>query len=334
MATIHVEGTDVRFECPDGEAILRAALRSGLGFPYECNVGSCGNCRFELLEGAVAHEWENPPAWGERDLKRNRWLGCQAHALSDCRIKLRLDDNCISRHRPVRTRARLVETTAITHDISEFAFDLDRGETFLPGQYALLDLPDVEGRRAYSMCNLPSDDGQWRFQIKRMPGGAGTAKLFDGLKPGDEIGIDGPFGMAWLREDAPRDIVCIAGGSGLSPMISIARAAAASDATAGRKIHFLYGGRAPRDICGEDMLAELPGWGERIFYHAAISEEGHAGWAGPVGFVHDLARDLFGEKLAGHEIYFAGPPAMAQAVQKMLFDLKMPFEQVHFDQFY
>ncbi len=334
MATIRIDGTDIDYECPDDDVVLRAALRNGLCFPYECNVGSCGNCRFELLEGEIVHEWDSPPAWGERDRKRNRYLGCQARALTDCRIKVRQDENCISRYRPVRTRARLTDSRPITHDISEFAFAPDEAGSFLPGQYALLELPDVEGRRAYSMCNLPSDGGEWRFQVKRMPGGVGTAKLFDGLKVGDEVGIDGPFGMAWLREDAPRDIVCIAGGSGLSPMVAIARAFVGSEALGGRRLHFFYGGRAPRDICGEDMLAELPGWGERINYHAAISEEGHGGWTGPVCFVHELAAENLGEGIAEHEVYFAGPPPMAMAVQKMLFDLKVPFGQIHFDQFY
>jgi len=334
MATIRIDGTEIEFECAEDDVVLHAALRSGLGFPYECNVGSCGNCRFELLEGEVAHEWASPPAWGERDQKRNRYLGCQARALTNCRIKVRQDENCISLHGPVRNRARLAEVRPITHDISEFAFELEVPVLFRPGQYALLSLPGVQGRRAYSMCNLPGDGDEWRFQVKRMPGGFGTAKLFDGMAVGDEVGIDGPFGMAWLREDAARDIVCIAGGSGLSPMISIARAAVASDALARRHIHFFYGGRAPRDICGEDMLCELPGWGERIHYHAAVSEEGHEGWTGPVGFVHDLAQQMLGERIAEHEVYFAGPPAMAQAVQKMLFDMKVPFDRVHFDQFY
>lgn len=335
MPRIRIEGTDVEFECAEDDVVLRAALRHGLGFPYECNVGSCGNCRFELLEGEVEHEWDSPPAWGERDRKRNRYLGCQARALSDLRIKLRQDENCISRHRPVRTRARLTDIRPITHDISEFAFAPEDAVGFLPGQYALLTLPGVEGRRAYSMCNLPGEDGgEWRFQIKRVPGGAGTTKLFDDMDAGDEVGIDGPFGMAWLREDAPRDVVLIAGGSGLSPMISVARAAAISDALAGRQIRFFYGGRTPRDICGEDMLANLPGWGTRIHYRSAISEEGHGDWNGPVCFVHELARQELGESIADHEVYFAGPPAMAQAVQKMLFEMKVPFDHAHFDQFY
>jgi len=334
MATIRIDGSDSEFECAADDVILRAALRAGLGLPYECNVGSCGNCRFELLEGAVEHERSDPPAWSERDLKRNRYLGCQARPLGDCRIKVRRDDNSRSLHRPVRIRATLVDRRPITHDISEFAFELSNPSGFRPGQYALLAVPGVTGNRAYSMCHPPEAGKPWRFQIKRVPGGSATTRLFDGLAPGDEIGFDGPYGNAWLREDAPRDILCIAGGSGLSPMIAVARAAAASPALAGRQIHFLYGGRAPRDICGEDMLRALPGWGERIHYHAAISETGHTGWTGSTGFVHELAGTLFGDRLAAHEVYFAGPPAMAQAVQKLLFDAKVPAEQVHFDEFF
>jgi len=51
MAVIKLNGTDLIWSCGEEDTILRAALRSGLGFPYECNVGACGNCRFELLEG-------------------------------------------------------------------------------------------------------------------------------------------------------------------------------------------------------------------------------------------------------------------------------------------
>ena len=59
------------------------------------------------------------------------------------------------------------------------------------------------------------------FQVRRGPGGQGTACLFDRFRAGDALEIDGPYGLAWLREDSPRDIVCVAGGSGLSPMVSM-----------------------------------------------------------------------------------------------------------------
>ena len=332
MVEIRTE-SGATFECADGDTILRAALRAGHGFPYECNVGSCGNCRFELLHGDVTHERTDPPAWGERDLKRNRWLGCQARPASDCTIKVRLDEHYEGLHRPARRQIRLAEIRPITHDISEFRFAVPAPSSFRPGQYALLSLPDVEGNRAYSFCNVDSETGIWSFMIKRVPDGVATGALFTRLQIGDTIEADGPFGMAYLREDARRDILCIAGGSGLSPMISIARAAAASPALSDRNMHFVYGGRAPRDICGETILADLPGWGERIHYAAAISEP-DAAWTGLTGFVHQVALDLFGDQLSDFEIYFAGPPAMADAAQKMLYEAKVPGDQVHFDQFY
>ena len=117
MHKIEIANTDASFESDD-DTVLRAALRAGLGFPYECNSGSCGNCRFELLEGSVEHARKDCPGWSERDSARNRWLGCQAKPLSDCRIKVRLDPHYESMHRPIRTTARLVAVTAITHDIN------------------------------------------------------------------------------------------------------------------------------------------------------------------------------------------------------------------------
>ena len=99
-----------------------------------------------------------------------------------------------------------------------------------------MQLPGVNGVRAYSMSNVAMSNvamsntaqsagaATWHFQVRRVPGGAGSAALFS-LPVGARVQIDGPYGMAWLKRDAARDILCLAGGSGLAPMLSIARAA-------------------------------------------------------------------------------------------------------------
>lgn len=339
MAKIVIEGRgeELTYNCDDSDTLARAALRAGIGFPYACNVGSCGTCKCQVLEGEVRHAREDSPAWSERDLKRNRFLGCQSIPQGDCRIKLRLDDTYVPEHRPVKTEGELLERVDLTHDIIEFRFKMANASGFLPGQYALISVPGVEGGRAYSMCNLPGDGTEWHFQIKKVPGGAATTELFDNLKPGDRVAIDGPYGTAYVRPESERDILCIAGGSGLSPMISIARAAAADPNLSRKNLDFVFGGRTGKDICGEDILKELPGFGDTIHYHAAISnpEDDDGNWDGHTGFVHDVAQQLLGdEELARREIYFAGPPAMAQAVQKLLFQLKVSSDQVHYDEFY
>ena len=100
-----------------------------------------------------------------------------------------------------------------------------------------------------------------------------AAALF-ALPIGAVVDIDGPYGMAWLRRDSPRDILCLAGGSGLAPMISIARGAMAEPRLAERQLHFIYGGRTPADLCGEDMLAALPGFGKRLHWRGFVSMHG------------------------------------------------------------
>ena len=328
---IRIAGGDISFACIEGDTVLRAAQRAGLGFPYECNVGSCGNCRFELLEGSVATAWPAAPAWTEKDRLRQRHLGCQSRPQGGCLVKLRLNDHYAPRHRPQRIGAVLASSRAITHDIREFRFVLDAPQAFEPGQYALAWLPGVAGPRAWSMSN--TDANGWEFQVRRVPGGAGSAALFDTLRPGERIELDGPYGMAWLRRDAPRDILCLAGGSGLAPMVSIARAAMVEPQLAARQLHFVYGGRTPADLCGEDLLSVLPGWGERLHYHGFVSTPPPE-WSGASGFVDVAALALFGQRLPTMETYFAGPPAMATAVQRMLLEAGVPPAQQHFDQFY
>lgn len=337
MSVIKIAESDITFECGADDTITRAALRAGLGMPYECNVGSCGTCKVELLNGEIESAWPAAPALSERDRSKNRVLGCQAHAKGDCTIKVHIADQYVSKHRPLRFTAALAAMRDITHDIREFDLVADAALPFLPGQYALLALPGVEGKRAYSMSNVvgPTGAATWQFQIKRMPGGQGTTVLFDQLQVGARIAMDGPFGSAYLREDSPRDVVCISGGSGISPMLSIARAMMHSPAMAARKLHFFYGGRALRDICGEAELRELPGFGKRLFYYPSLSmTEADADWRGHTGFVHENVLPTIGGIPAAHEFYFAGPPAMTQATQRLLMQNKVPLSQMHFDQFY
>lgn len=329
---VRLAGSELAYDCAEDDTLLRAAQRAGLGHPYECNVGACGNCRVELVDGAVEDAWPGAPGLSERDRQRGRLLACQTRPRADCTLKVRLGDRYRPPHRPVRGAARLAARRPLTHDLWEFSFELARPLPFQPGQYALLHLPGVAGPRAYSMSNLPGSDGRWDFQVRRVPGGAGSARLFE-LQPGDAVEVDGPYGMAWLRREAPRDIVCLAGGSGLAPMLSIARGAAAEPQLAQRRLDFVYGGRTPADLCGRDELALLPGFGARIRYHGFVSQP-PPGFDGPTGFVHAAAQALFGERLAQCEVYFAGPPAMAQAVQQMLLQAGVPPGQTHFDQFY
>ena len=335
---IQIEGLDRPIVQTGVDTILRAALRAGVGFPYECNSGGCGSCKFEIVSGSIENLWPEAPGLTERDRRKNKLLACQCVPASDLVIKVRLDPLCVPHIRPQRRFAHLVGSSDITHDIREFRFVTKSAAEFLPGQYASLNIPGVGAPRCYSMSNLPNRDGEWHFQIRRVHHGRASAWLFEQARAGDRIEIDGPFGHAYLREQSLRDIVCVAGGSGLAPMVSIARGAVAAGMLRDRQLHFFYGGRTPRDLCGEEFLRSFREFGERIFYYPIVSDAHSIDqyrWSGDVGLVHEwLPRKLDGD-LARFEYYFAGPPPMTQAIQEMLMlTHKVPFAQIHFDRFF
>src|SRR4051794_20220666 len=146
------------FTCAVDDTLLRAGLRAGLGFPYECNAGSCGTCKVELVDGTIHSLRPDAPGLGDRDRAKNRVLACQAQPTTDCRIKLRLRPENVPVHRPARFRATLEAVRDLTHDMREFRFRAAPGSPgFLPGQYALFYLPGLDVPRTYSMAN--ADDG-------------------------------------------------------------------------------------------------------------------------------------------------------------------------------
>jgi len=325
------------YRCAADDTLLRAGLRAGLGFPYECNAGSCGTCKVDLLEGQISSLRPDAPGLGERDRAKGRVLACQARPLGDCSIKVRLRPENVPAHRPARFEATLAATRDLTHDMREFRFKAAAGSPgFLPGQYALFYLPGLDAPRTYSMANIDDGSGEWHFIVRRVPSGVGTVTLFDKVSVGSTIELDGPYGLAYLRTESPRDLICIGGGSGLAPVLSIARGAIAEPKLAERRIHVFYGARTTLDLCGDADLSTLPGYGERLTFEAVLSmpEQSPAAWTGPTGFVHDHVQKFIGERWGDFEYYFAGPPAMAEAVQRMLIEKRVPYPQVHFDSFY
>lgn len=336
MPDFHIQLEDgTAFTCGAHDTLTRAGLRAGLAMPYECNAGGCGTCRYELLSGEVEDMYPAAPALTERDRRKGRRLGCQSVPRSDLTVRINLEPCAVAAPMPRRLQATLTGTSEITHDIREFRFRLDQPAHFLPGQYALLEIPSVDRPRAYSMSNIADGGNEWHFQIRRVPQGKGTEALFERFEQGARLVIDGPFGNAFLRDDVARDIVCVAGGSGLSPMLSIARGMAASSALAQRRLRFFMGGRTDADIGGEMELRALAGFGSSITFHPAVSmPEPQSLWTGAVGFAHDVALAAVGDRPADHEWYFAGPPPMVMAVESSLRNAGVPQQQLHFDRYF
>ncbi len=336
---VSLNNSEVSFSSHENDTLLRAALRNNVALPYECNSGGCGSCKFELIEGEIKELWEDAPGLSPRDIRKGKKLACQCVAVGDCEIKIKPENNPVKVSTlPKKQNATYVGRRDLTADMAEFIFKVPTSAVFFSGQFSMLSLPNIQGERAYSMSNTANEDGFLQFIIKRMPNGAGSNYMFDELNEGDQVEVDGPYGNSYLRTDNDRDIVCIGGGSGLSPVMSIVRAASIDDTFKGRNIHLFYGGRGPKDICTPELVAELETSNINVICHEATSDKElskEQGWTGECCFIHELVdKELTGE-MPGYEYYFCGPPVMTNTVQRLLMvDNQVPFEQIHFDRFF
>lgn len=333
--TIRLAGGDSEFRCAADDTLLRAALRAGIGLPYECNSGGCGACRYQVVEGSANEVWPQAPGIPQQQRDRGFRLACQSRPGSDCTIRVRGRLRHDTTPRPQRRLARLSERIDLTADMAEFVFRTEDAAKFEAGQFALLSLPGVQGDRAYSMSNLPNEEGLWRFVVKRMVNGKGSNTLFS-LPLGSEVTLDGPYGLAYLRHDSPRDIICIAGGSGLSPVLAILAGAAQSPQQPQRGLQLFYGGRRPCDVCVPDVIERDPSLRGRVACVTAVSDPLNTdAWDGERGFIHEVVQRRLAAagNPADYDYYFCGPPSMTDAVQRLLLDLRVPTSQAFYDRF-
>tara|TARA_B100000767_G_scaffold183271_1_gene171088 strand:+ start:214 stop:1278 length:1065 start_codon:yes stop_codon:yes gene_type:complete len=332
---VSIENSGVSAGTDINDTILGSLLRAGVGMPYECNSGGCGSCKFTLIEGTISEDEGEWQGLRPSDVRKNKHLACVSRAQSDCLINVKLDSIYEPKIKPFKSSARFVSSAPLTHDLWEFEFKSDGPAFFMPGQYAKLIIPGVSGPRSYSMSNIANSDGRWFFQIKRVPEGEATSVLFERIKEGQLITIDGPYSIAHLNTNSPNSVVCIAGGSGLAPMVSIIRGIAEDKGSAAGPILY-YGARSPRDVVDPEYFSSIKGFDSTHQYVPVVSEAKPGEWIdGPTGFVHEHLQDALPVNCSNIDFYIAGPPPMVEAVRRhLVLERKVPMEHLHYDRFF
>ena len=332
---VAIANSDLVVHVDRGDTLLGAILRARVGMPYECNAGGCGSCKYTLLEGTVASDLEDSAGLRASDRRKKKHLACISRPLSDCTIDLKIDPEYTPKITPQKTDAALHSIERLTHDLWEFRFDSTGSARFLPGQYAKLSLPGVNGPRSYSMSNVANEEGRWRFQIKRVEGGAASEVLFGRSLADLNVTIDAPYSIAHLRSDSARPTICIAGGSGLAPMVSILHGITQLESANADPVLY-YGARTSRDVVDKNYFRTIRGFSPDDQYIPIVSEpEQGDKWSGATGLVHDFLKTCLGEGAHDYEYYLAGPPPMVDAVRRhLVLDRRVPVEQLHYDRFF
>jgi toluene monooxygenase electron transfer component len=331
------------FNAEPGQKILFAGLSQGVALPYECASGTCGTCRARRLSGEIRDCW--PEAPGRKYLKHaEEFLMCQCTAQGDVSLEVAsfVQQMDAAAFVPRAVVGRIEEYRALNPDVVMLSIRLDQPMEFDAGQFVMLQAPGLSGYRAWSMANYARPASVLRFVVKRKPGGGISDWLFAAARTHLEVEVFGPLGVATFYPAIAKNLLCIAGGSGIAGMMSILERAALDRYFSRYQGDVFFGVRRMDDAFLFDELSELKqASGDGLNIVVALSED-TADPAVParypnlgfdVGFVHEVAGRHMKDRLADVRAYLAGPAPAVDAAVRMLLMARVSTANIRYDKF-
>lgn len=326
---VEIESSGDRFEVGPGTTILEKALAEGIAYPHDCTVGTCGSCRTRLISGKVEAITPFGYTLSREELEAGYILACQALPKSDLVLDVEIGGTAADE--VIRQPAAFAEAVDLTHDIKRVSLKVDKPINYRAGQYANVHWGDGSVHRSYSFADAPSATGRTdpSFFIRHVPGGQFTDRLFGGTLGSETLELDGPHGNFWLRE-GKGPIICIAGGSGLAPLLSLLQDAA--NRRVRRDCVLLFGGRGERDLYAAEAIASIrSGWTASFDFWPVLSEEQNPQYRH--GFVTAYVAQALERLGPGAQGYMCGPPPMIDAGIHALTEAGISLADIHYDKF-
>lgn len=209
---------------------------------------------------------------------------------------------------------------------------------FTQGQYLTLrkTINGQDLRRSYSIC-AGVDDGELRVGVRKVKDGVFSNWIHEQLKPGDLISVMAPQGRFFVPLDpqAQRHHLGIAGGSGITPILSILKTVMVREPLS--RFTLIYGNRALRSTMFKEELEDLKNrWMQRVVLHHVFSDE-------PTDSPLNMGvmnRDKLGEFLRTvvparsiDHAYICGPFQMNDEAEAALQAAGVPEERIHIERF-
>jgi len=229
-----------------------------------------------------------------------------------------------------RRRFRVASVTQETHDTFTLALEPEDGKALphYPGQFMFLTLRRAEMRseeHPFTIASAPTREGPVTVTVKQSGDFTNTIGR---TRPGDLALVEAPFGrFSFVDHDAKR-FLFIAGGVGITPLMSMLRSLADTDDE--RPAVLLFANKTEADILFRDELSQPP---ENVEVVHVLSQPDD-GWTGATGYVTaEVIEELAGMMLDDAEVFLCGPPAMMNGVVRALKTLGVARRRIHTERF-
>jgi ring-1,2-phenylacetyl-CoA epoxidase subunit PaaE len=239
------------------------------------------------------------------------------------------------------TVSRVVQETT---DASTFYFEipeqLKSTFAYTAGQYLTFET-EINGekvRRSYSLCTYAGADDMPAVTVKRVEGGKMSNFMNDNLHQGAEIAVMPPMGKFTVVPDAGRSAryVLFAGGSGITPMMGIAKAVLMNEP--GSTVTLVYANRNPESVIFKNAIAQMEQAYPGRFKVLHSYDKAPLTWFGLKGlFTEEKVMNLLNSKLEGSaataHFYICGPGPMMEVVKKSLATAGVEGNRIHTEYF-
>ena len=236
-----------------------------------------------------------------------------------------------------RVKVRCIASIDETRDTKTFtlAADPPRLFSYKPGQFVTLELP-VDGRtlrRSYTISSSPSWPYTLSITVKRVPEGRASNWLHDTVAPGFELELIGPHGRFTCVDRPAARLLLIAGGSGITPAMSMLRWLA--DTGCAADIVLINNVRTPDDVIfGQELqhLSSRLGDALRLAVVPARVSPGQS-WNGPTGHFSEALLRLLAPDVLEREVFVCGPGGYMAMIKTLLQARGFPMARYHEESF-
>ncbi|MFI1566505.1 FAD-binding oxidoreductase [Streptomyces sp. NPDC020490] len=311
------DGERLEFGCADGQSVLEAAAEWGAALPAACRQGTCGSCRADVTDGAYdlgACAADALPG-AERDA--GGVLLCRTYPRGAFSAALPYDNSRIlyggipEREGTVTALERVARDTVRLELMLAEDEEQGAGFQFDAGQFVEVQVPGREERRAYSLANTGNWDGRVELFVRLRPGGLFSGYLREGARVGDRLTVHGPQGAFGLHETGLRPRWFVAGGTGLAPLLSMARQMAEWQEP--QPVRFFFGVNEDADVFGEDLLKEVAAESAAFDHEICVWRPG-PGRQGVTGTPAERVAEALRAADEAPDVYVCGPPPLVESV--------------------
>jgi CDP-4-dehydro-6-deoxyglucose reductase len=333
MKKIRLLPSEKEVSVEDGQTVLSALEKAGYALPNNCRAGACGECKAKVCSGEIDQGFVLDMALPQSERAEGYGLMCMAKLKSDViEIEYGTED-ALPKLFPPKENLRYVvtEKTQVTPTITRFRLrSLGENMRFWPGQYVTIG-DKIKGipERCYSIANIPNQESELLLYITRVEDGKTSKWLHDEVMPGEMIKVNGPYGTFIGDPSAETPVLCLAAGSGLAPIQSLATAAMLRG---GFKYPatVLFSAKTKEDLVEFGHFSYLKTKFRNFDYKYTLTREESEGSL--KGRIPEVLPSLYPD-LSKHSIYIAGSEGFVEDCKKKVLELGAQEELIHVEGF-